>query len=1009
MSLVQYTISNNSAVAKTFSYNSASISYSIVVQGFSSSIFLGDNTPTPTLLVTGSMISEDTFLSDAYIPPSGSAYLWNNLDKVQYIKISNTPLTGSNIGPIIGNAEWIEFTMVQAKDKNGNFLYPASPNSASVERYSMYSAINNGLYSSINVNPFSLETSNAVTANTSSAETGFSYIDQQFVIDQDCNPLLNNATEPRINDWLQDVDYSVNAITPVNFVQILSGSATKASIPQSNYTQLGFVSSRYVGSSTTRDNINEYDPQGISDPINKFLYSDDPASFFVNRGKGPTFGKIPNVELNNSYIAYFNKVIDPYPLLNGKVAYYVKYLIDEGGNILDPNISDTNFYTLQNTFQLKDYDGTPTRVNTAISSIEQGKELVRLTDGLHPVHTVGAYPVPILYSQTSSIGHANEIPLSGSKFFTAFGLNPPPFIRLGIDIYATQSITPNTSRLTPVGLTLDNAEWSPSDISPLETNTSPTFYPTSSALPSQALLFPLDSTGSASPKSTPGGTLSDNYRVLGSFTFTTSTIPGKYTGTRNRDTNESISFFIEKPVSKRNTFGTWFITDPISGVPILYTNRWFQFKLSPYIKPPFSDDVLGEYVNTNEGFKINNIKLVITTNPGGSNEFVYPALKIEQYTKNNGIQWFETPTGLILLPNSYYIEELIIQNLKGGNINNRNDRQNAIVEIAGGWAADGINTYGYGNIPVKYDWIIEFEFNNIKQKTGLFLKYQGIMSDDQDDSGKNTRPRDIFLFFGPGGVRPEDRELQWKRTFSPSFATGVNTKPIIEYSVTSPYSIASTTNSAPGPFWRRYPVDPTNPSSSLTPNQLYLSSSILNQTYGGEFVQAKIPYTGSISTVFPETVEPSFIEFDPVTDDWELQEGDEIRFENNEDFTYRIVDIIIPPGRDSKSNDINQKIRIVVEPPFNEEKGVPYNFDFFVIRRYKNNKNFIILNQQMPYGIISTGKGEIAYSGEDGFIGIEPVNPSSSPGLLLPQYRVGKFNTNPDLVLKDLIEKDIIS
>jgi hypothetical protein len=62
----------------------------------------------------------------------------------------------------------------------------------------------------------------------------------------------------------------------------------------------------------------------------------------------------------------------------------------------------------------------------------------------------------------------------------------------------------------------------------------------------------------------------------------------------------------------------------------------------------------------------------------------------------------------------------------------------------------------------------------------------------------------------------------------------------------------------------------------------------------------------------------------------------------------------------------------------------------------------------MPYGVISTGKGEVAFSGEDGFVGVEPVNPSSSPGLLLPQHRVDKFNTNPDLVLKDLIEKRII-
>ena len=37
-----------------------------------------------------------------------------------------------------------------------------------------------------------------------------------------------------------------------------------------------------------------------------------------------------------------------------------------------------------------------------------------------------------------------------------------------------------------------------------------------------------------------------------------------------------------------------------------------------------------------------------------------------------------------------------------------------------------------------------------------------------------------------------------------------------------------------------------------------------------------------------------------------------------------------------------------------------------------------------------------------------PKNPASSPGILLPEYRIDKFNVNPDLILKDLIEKGII-
>ena len=59
-----------------------------------------------------------------------------------------------------------------------------------------------------------------------------------------------------------------------------------------------------------------------------------------------------------------------------------------------------------------------------------------------------------------------------------------------------------------------------------------------------------------------------------------------------------------------------------------------------------------------------------------------------------------------------------------------------------------------------------------------------------------------------------------------------------------------------------------------------------------------------------------------------------------------------------------------------------------MVRRYKENRNFIILDQQKPYGF--------------------PVSASSSPGILLPEHRIEKYDRNPDEVLKDLIEKRII-
>jgi hypothetical protein len=1064
MSLVQYTISNNSSVGKTFSYFSASIAYDIFVDGFSSSSFIGDDTPSPTLVITGSMVSEDQFVSDAYIPPSGSAWLWNNGDKVQYIKISNTPLTGSNISAIINRAQWIDFSMVEAVDKNGNFLYPNSPNTARVERYIINNSNNRGTYNSVIINSSSPNTSNAVFANTSSVDTGFSYIDQQFNIDVDCNPILNNAIDSRTNEWLQNVDYSVNAVIPVNLEQILSGSATKATVPQSNYTQLGFAHSRYEGSSTSRSKINEYNSQSRVDIENNITY-DISSPLLINKGKGPSLGKIPNVELNNSYIAYFNKILDPYPTLNNKVAYYIKYLIDDAGNILNPNLSDINYSILSETFQLKDYDNLPTRVNVGISNIDESKELSQLNQGLASIFKVGEYPVPILYSQTSSIGHSNSIPLSGSNFFTELGVLGD-ITNFGININAIQTDAPVASSAdSSVVLNIGELEWTVNDLLPTSGNDE---IPTSSISPNYSLLFPLDTNGN--PSNTLGGDLSDNYIIKGSFTFTTSTIPSEYAG-RNSKKNY-LDDFDSRKIYKSNS------------------NRVIKVDLIPHRKSPTSTDNPLNYIVNTSGFRINGVRLVITTNPGASNENVNIPLLIESIPQGYGKQWEITPNGFVLTPDSLYIEDLIIQKLLFQNdVRRVSNRRAALPLIAGGWANSGVNTIGFGNVPVKYDWIIEFEFNEIKQGTGLFLKANSSILIPQN-GGKhglfNQRPNDVFTYYGAGGN--ENENLQWRRTFTPTYSTGVNTKPILTYNVISPLSGNNVVkNQAIAPFWRKYPdsfstlptcecysisalPDPLLPTAgvtffyvncngdfdtifldpltsdyicstvlptafpsdraiitkelddtlcggcgsissppSLLNDELYMSSSILNETYvlnrfnNFSFIQAKLPYNGDKSTDFPLTVEPGFIEFDPVVDKWGLEEGDEIRFENNENLTFVITKII--DDRINLNSELPQdKLRVKISPPLPNE---PINLDFFVVRRYKENRNFIILDQQMPYGY-AFGQGTIDYSGEDIAAGVEPVTRASSPGVLLPEHRIDKFNKNPDLVLKDLIEKNII-
>jgi hypothetical protein len=970
MSLLQYTITNRSDKPKTFSYTSEGVPATINVDGFRTVTFLGDPFPEPSLVSEG--ISEEDFVSTiSNIPDTGEAWLWNNGDKVQYVKLSNTPLTGSSIVPLVKNSRWIEFSMIGAKDKDGNFLYPNSPSVPKNEQFNILGASNQISYSLLGIDSLDPNSSPAIISDTSISDTSFSYFDSQVGIPFDCNPIGNNIVESRQNEWLSDVDYSVDAITPINFDQILNNIAVKANIPQSNYSQLGFVNSRYVGSSTTRDKINEYNPLGNTDKINVLIYSDDKSDAFLeNKGKGPSLGKVPNVELNNAYIAYFNKIIDPYPLLNNKTAYYVKYLIDTGGNILDPSLSDINYNTLKQTFQLKDYDSEPTDVEISISNIDEAKELSKLTDGLSPIFKVGQYPTPILYSQTSSIGHTNEIYMSGSSFQSSLGPGEN-FTNFGVSIDALQNDAPlPAGRSSPANINLGIIEFTSEDITPIIT--SGVLIPTSSLVTSNdnkfALFFPVD-TNAKSPGL--GNSLSDNYSIEGSFTFTTSAIPAHYKGSTSNTFERHIEDYLERKVYSSSS------TKP------------FKIIINRYEKDPLKSDNLLNYYVENMRFRINKVKLTITQNPGLPSQDIKPTIELIQFPKGYSSQWGrDGSTGEIFFqPDSLYIEDLIITQILGrSDIRNKTNRRDAINLIGGGWFRDNSNfSFGVNGISVKYDWEIEFEMPSPIQGAGTYLDINGFLIDQPEKNVNISRPTDMFLYFGITGLATGN--LQWRRTFSPIYSGITTTKPTIKYKVSSFNSDQSNIqNTVFGPFWRRVPG---------TSDELEMQSINLNKTYDQKYVQAKLSYTGSYNVDFPLTVEPDFIEFDPVTDFWALEEGDEIRFENDENLVYTIL----PSTSQRKSiftptESGNGKIRIVVTPPFEptfdfpNPPTPPTNFDFFVIRRWKENKNIVIVNQQKPYGF--------------------PVAPSSSPGIILPEHRVEEFNLNPDLVLKELIEKNII-
>jgi len=74
----------------------------------------------------------------------------------------------------------------------------------------------------------------------------------------DYNALLGNSSELKQSGYIYEVDRKVNQIIPSNLSAILSGSAVKAQVQDSNYSSLGFTNGRYLGTKTnTLDYGNE--------------------------------------------------------------------------------------------------------------------------------------------------------------------------------------------------------------------------------------------------------------------------------------------------------------------------------------------------------------------------------------------------------------------------------------------------------------------------------------------------------------------------------------------------------------------------------------------------------------------------------------------------------------------------------------------------------------------------------------------------------------------------------
>jgi hypothetical protein len=219
--------------------------------------------------------------------------------------------------------------------------------------------------------------------------------DQVDFFYSDYNPLFGNAEINRISQFKMDVDYANNPLVPINFDQLISGSATRAEVQDSNYASQAWSNIRYNGCEST----------AIFSILNDGFNA--PAAPAIPNTLDSGYGNLSPAEKNEAFFAYFEGVGGTGPEIIGQTAYLVKWIIDEKGNTTDPEINIDPFTGLQQNvgvINLTDTFEPGKNVNVSLISndplLTSNPNDDSLT-GIHPITYLGRIN-SILITETGS-------------------------------------------------------------------------------------------------------------------------------------------------------------------------------------------------------------------------------------------------------------------------------------------------------------------------------------------------------------------------------------------------------------------------------------------------------------------------------------------------------------------------------------------------------------------------------------------------------------------------------
>ena len=269
---------------------------------------------------------------------------------------------------------------------------------------------------------------------TSSAATGDALrtiIEPNFTskfFNEDCDVLQNNATRGIPNNLLQKVDYSTDAMNPVNFEALISGTAENVDIPQSHFEISSILNPTYNKSIVQSDDVNLFRYYRIP----KLTDFGDP----INVGN---VGQTPSVSSLDTLIYEFEWGGGTTPLILGCGAVKLGKILEVSSKDQVKTISPSDNITSVIT---------PINLSQASASV-YGRDLfvtqsrgdyVQILNGNNPVNTrinMSLYPYndansnPTLPSTTQILTSQYGVPtqptfMGTSSYFGGYGGYTPP-------------------------------------------------------------------------------------------------------------------------------------------------------------------------------------------------------------------------------------------------------------------------------------------------------------------------------------------------------------------------------------------------------------------------------------------------------------------------------------------------------------------------------------------------------------------------------------------------------